>query len=60
MPRRYTSFKMSQVAYLREHYDDKTPAELANYFGITVRQVYELARRHGIKRRAPNGRPEWR
>lgn len=58
--RRCARFSMSQVAYLRTHYADLPVMHFAQQWGVTVKQVYGLARRHRIRRRAPNGAPEWR
>ena len=58
--RRYHAFSPDQVAYLRAHYQQQGPAPLAARWNVSVRQVYELAKRHGVKRRAPNGAPVWR
>lgn len=61
MPRRsYHVFTPAQVAYLRQHYRTLAPAHFAQQWGVRVQQVHELARRHGIRRRAPNGQPVWR
>jgi hypothetical protein len=60
MPRHNRLYSMRELAYLRQHYADLPPAHFAERWGVGVAQVYELARRHGIKRRAPNGAPVWR
>jgi hypothetical protein len=64
MPRKATSknaqYRLSQIHYLRLHYAELPPAHFAEYLGVTVPKVYALARRHNIKKRAPNGAPEWR
>lgn len=51
---------MRQVSYLRAHYQETPAPMLAAHFGITLGQLYDLAHRHGIRKRAPNGAPEWR
>jgi len=53
----HTYFTTTQLAYLRQHYAKQPPAHFAQQWGVEVSQVYELAWRHGIKRRAPNGTP---
>jgi len=60
MPRRNQLYSMRQVAYLRQHYADLPPTHFAEQWGVTVPRIYALARRHGIKRRAPNGERVWR
>jgi len=60
MTRPYSQYNMQQIAYLRRHYADLPPVHFAQQWGVSVTKVYELARRHGIKRRAPNGEPVWR
>jgi hypothetical protein len=54
------AYRMTQIHYLRQHYQDYPPAHFAELLGVTVPKVYELARRNGIKKRAPNGQPVWR
>jgi hypothetical protein len=54
------TYRMPQIHYLRTHYADYPPAHFAQLLGVSVPKVYELARRHGIKRRAPNGQPVWK
>ena len=56
----YTKFTTAQVAYLRAYYAEQPPTHFAQRWGIDPNKVYDLARRHGIKRRAPNGQPVWR
>ncbi len=58
MPNTY--FTIKQVCYLRQHYADLPPAHFAKEWGVGIGQVYNVARRHGIKRRAPNGQLIWR
>jgi hypothetical protein len=54
------AYRMTQIHYLRQHYQDYPPTHFAEQWGVGVGKVYELARRHGIRRRAPNGQPVWR
>jgi hypothetical protein len=56
----YTHFTAKQIHYLRQHYTELPPTHFAEQWGVGVGKVYELARRHGIKKRAPNGQPVWR
>lgn len=56
----YTRFTAAQVQTLRQHYQDHPPTHFAQQWGVDMRQVYRLAERHGIKRRAPNWAPVWR
>jgi hypothetical protein len=56
----YTSYRTSQIAYLKQHYADLPATHFAELWGITPGKVYELASRHGVRRRAPNGQPVWR
>jgi hypothetical protein len=60
MSAKNTCYLSSQVHYLRQHYANLPPAHFAERFGVSVPKVYQLARRHGITRRAPNGAPVWR
>jgi hypothetical protein len=53
-------FTAAQVHSLCQHYQDYPPTHFAEAWGVGVDKVYELARRHGIRRRAPNGSPVWR
>jgi hypothetical protein len=54
------AYRMTQIQYLRLHYADHPTTHFADLLGVTVPKVYELARRHGIRKRAPNGQPIWR
>lgn len=54
------SFTMAQVHYLRRHYRDLPATHFAQRWGVARAQVYSLAKRHCIRKRAPNGAPEWR
>lgn len=57
---RNAHYRLSQIHYLRQHYADLPPTHFAELLGVSVPKVYALARRHGIRKRAPNGCPEWR
>lgn len=54
------SYRTTQLVYLQQHYATLPPTHFAELWGVTPSKVYALARRHGIKRRAPNGQPVWR
>jgi hypothetical protein len=56
----YTRFTAAQVYSLRQHYQDYPPTYFAQQWCVGVDKVYELVRRYGIMRRAPNGQPVWR
>lgn len=60
MPAKNTCYRTTQVAYLRQHYQDLPPAHFADLFGVSVSKVYRLAQRNAIRKRAPNGQPVWR
>lgn len=54
------SYRTSQIAYLKQHYADYPLTHFAELWGITPAKVLAFARRHEVRKRAPNGQPVWR
>ena len=60
-PRAYTRYAPETIVYLRLLYAHYSLTQLAQLLDIsTPRKVYDLARAHGIRKRAFNGAPQWR
>jgi hypothetical protein len=56
----YTQFTAAQVQYLCANYAELQPVHFAQQWDVPISSIYNLARRHQVKRRAPNGQPIWR
>jgi hypothetical protein len=58
---KYRIYTPAEIEYLRKHYPQQSLKRLADYLGVdNPRKVFDLARRHGIRKRAFNGAPQWR
>ena len=57
-------YQPHQILFLRQNYARLTLAQLAAALGVSgetaPRKVLDLARRHGLRKRAFNGAPQWR
>jgi hypothetical protein len=54
------SYRTTQVLYLQQHYASLPATHFAELWGTTPAKVRALARRHEVRKRAPNGQPVWR